>query len=117
MVTRIGRIPCSVVEDPEHGHNAVGVAVGAPDVTASGSNVVHGQPNAAGTLGYASTLFQCVINPLQAQHTWLVTSMLPNIAPLEPEKTKRHVGDKYVGKSVSLVQLTPKLNTACCPTG
>ena len=90
MFTRTGRTPCSVIENPEHGHDAIGVAVGASDVAAGGSDVVHGQPDAASTLGYACTLFQCVVNPLQAQHTWLAASTLPNVAPLESERMKRH---------------------------
>lgn len=43
-------IPGSVIEHSQHGHNAIGVAIGAPDVAACGPNVVHGQPNAASTL-------------------------------------------------------------------
>lgn len=43
-------IPGSVVEHSQHGHNAIGVAIGAPDVAACGPNVVHGQPDAASTL-------------------------------------------------------------------
>lgn len=58
-------VPGGVVEHPKHGHNAIGVAIGAPDVAACRSDVVHGQPNTASTLGYACTLFQCVIDALQ----------------------------------------------------
>ena len=58
-------IPGSVIEYSEHGHNAIGVAIGTPDVAACGSNIVHGQPNTASTLRYACTLFQRVIDALQ----------------------------------------------------
>lgn len=64
-------VPCSVIEDTEHGHNAIGVAIGSPDVAACGSDVVHGQSNATSTLGDASTLFQRVIDALQ-EHRALV---------------------------------------------
>ncbi len=75
-------LPCSVIEDTEHGYNAIGVAIGPPDVAARGSDVVHGQPNATRTLGDASTLFQRVIDALQ-QHralvkTWLAVLISPN---------------------------------------
>lgn len=34
--------PGSVIEHSQHGYNAIGVAIGAPDVAACGPNVVHG---------------------------------------------------------------------------
>jgi len=68
-------VPCSVIEDTEHGHNAIGVAIGSPDVAACGSDVVHGQSNATSTLGDASTLFQRVVDALQ-QHRVLVEPWL-----------------------------------------
>lgn len=67
-------LPCSVIEDTEHGYNAIGVAIGPPDVAARGPDVVHGQPNATRTLGDASTLFQRVIDALQ-QHSALVQNL------------------------------------------
>lgn len=58
-------LPGSVIEYSEHGHNAVGVAISAPNIAPCRPDVVHGQPNTASTLGYACTLLQCVINALQ----------------------------------------------------
>lgn len=37
--------PGSVIENPEHGHNAVGCAIGATDVAASGTDAMDGQPD------------------------------------------------------------------------
>lgn len=68
-------LPCSVIEDTQHGYNAIGVAIGSPNVAASGPDVVHGQPNATRTLGDASTLFQRVIDALQ-DHRALVKPRL-----------------------------------------
>ena len=65
-------VPSSIVEDSQHGDNAVGVAICASDVAASGSDVMHGQANAASTFGYACTLFESVIDALHV-HSASVT--------------------------------------------
>ena len=44
------KIPGSVIEHSQHGHNAIGVAIGASDVAACGPNVVHGQSDPTSTL-------------------------------------------------------------------
>lgn len=68
QVRTLGVIPSCVVEDSEHGHNAIGVAICPPNVAACRSDVVHCQPNPASTLGDARTLFQCVVDALQFHH-------------------------------------------------
>ncbi|KAA6419076.1 MAG: hypothetical protein FRX49_10816 [Trebouxia sp. A1-2] len=75
-------LPCSVIEDTEHGYNAIGVAIGPPDVAARGPDVVHGQPNATRTLGDASTLFQRVIDALQQHKSLLLTHAVPDTAKI-----------------------------------
>ena len=56
--------PGGIIEDTEHGHNAIAGAVGAPDVAACGPDVVDGQANAARTLGDGSALLQRVVDAL-----------------------------------------------------
>ena len=68
--------PGSVIEDSQHGDNAIGIAIGASDVAAGGSDVVHGQPNATRTFGYACTFFESVIDTLQL-HSVTVTQTRP----------------------------------------
>mmetsp|Transcript_989 Transcript_989/g.1567 ORF Transcript_989/g.1567 Transcript_989/m.1567 type:complete len:407 (+) Transcript_989:1659-2879(+) len=62
LATTLIHISGSVIEDAQHGHNTVGLAVGATDVAASGANVVNGQPNATCTLGDSGTLLEGVID-------------------------------------------------------
>ncbi len=61
-----GVSPCSVIEHPQHRDNAVGVAIGAPDVASDGTNVVDGKPDAPSGLGDAGALLQGVIDALDA---------------------------------------------------
>ena len=51
-----------VVEHLQHGHEAVGGAVGALDVAAGGAHVVHGQPDAAGALRDQRAVLQRVVD-------------------------------------------------------
>lgn len=52
-----------VIEHAEHGDDAVGRAVGAPDVGADGADVVDRQADASGGLGNAGALLERVIDP------------------------------------------------------
>ena len=71
-------VPGGVIEHPKHGHNAIGVAIGTPDIAACRPDVMHGQANTASTLGYACTLFQGVIDALQPANTSYYLSMFSN---------------------------------------
>ena len=59
-------VPRRVVEDPEHGHEAVGVPVGASDVAAGGPHVVHADADAACALGDERALLQRLVDPFDA---------------------------------------------------
>ena len=53
-----------VVEDTEHGHNAVGLAISASNVRARGTDVVARQTNAAGRLADLCALLECLVDAL-----------------------------------------------------
>ena len=52
------------VKDAQHRHEAVGSAVGAPDVRLGGTDVVHREPDAASILGDLRALLERVVNAL-----------------------------------------------------
>ena len=54
----------SVIEDLEHGYEAVSVSVGPADVTVYATHVGNCEAHAAGSLGYLSNLFQCLKNSI-----------------------------------------------------
>lgn len=54
----------SVIEDLEHGHEAVGISVGPADVTVDATDVGNCEAHAAGSLGYLCNLFQCLKNSI-----------------------------------------------------
>ena len=58
--------PCRVVEDAQHGQDAVGGAIGAADVRARGADVVDREADAAGALGDDGALLEGVVDALDA---------------------------------------------------
>ena len=58
-------IPSGVIEDTEHGDNAVGSTVGPLDVGTLGTDVVDGEANATSRLRDQSTLLQRVVNAVK----------------------------------------------------
>ena len=64
LVPALVDVPGSVVEDPQHGHEAVTVAVGPGNVGAGGANAVDIEADTSGRLGDEGALLQSVVDSL-----------------------------------------------------
>merc|ERR1719470_615246 len=64
LVAALVHVPGGVVEDPEHGDQAVAVAIGTGNIGSSSSDTVHVQTNTSSRLGDEGTLLQGVVDAL-----------------------------------------------------
>ena len=66
FATSLIDISGSIVEDTQHGDNPIGGAIGTTNVRSTGTNVVHCQSNATRVFGNDGTIFESVVNAIDA---------------------------------------------------
>ena len=86
LAATLVHITGGVIEHTQHGNQAIGCAVGASNIRSLGAHIVQAQANATSALADFCTLFECVINAINAivlhlqkeaaRHLWLRCSRI-----------------------------------------
>jgi len=64
LATTLVDVPCSIIEDLEHWHESIGVAICASDVRFACANAVHCDSNTSRILADDSRLPECIVDTL-----------------------------------------------------
>ena len=53
-----------LLENTQHGHDAIASAIGATDVAVAGTDIVNAETNASSVLGYDGTLLESIVDSI-----------------------------------------------------